>query len=157
MPDIVVLLDNIRSVYNVGSIFRTTDAFGCVKKIFLCGYTPSPYDRFGRLRKDFVKTSLGAEKSINWEHRENSHLLVQKLKQDGYKIVSVENTKNAKSFADFVLNQKTVFIFGNEISGISEDLLKCSDEIIKIPQNGIKESLNVSVCYGIILFSLLKK
>ncbi len=157
MKEILVVLENIRSVHNVGSIFRTTDGFGYVKKVFLCGYTPTPNDRFNRPRKDFLKTSLGAEKSVLWEKADDAFSLVKKLKKDGFFIVSVENTKKAKSFVDFKLTKKTVFVFGNEVDGVSEKILKISDEIIKIPQKGIKESLNVSVCYGIVLFSLLKK
>jgi len=148
-----LLLDNIRSVHNVGSIFRTADCAG-VSKIFCVGTTPQPIDRFGRKRKDFAKVSLGAEESVTWEHMDNDEATktIKRLKKGGVTIVAVEQTINSVNFSTFNATGKTLFIFGNEVEGVSERLLSLSDAVIEIPMKGKKESLNVSVTVGIILF-----
>ncbi len=151
----IVILDNIRSLYNVGSIFRTADAAG-VEKIYLCGITPEPIDRFGRIRPQLAKVSLGAEKTVSWEKCPSSARLISKLKKEGYKIYAVEQSKNSIPYytprPKPSALERSVFIFGNEVKGISESVLAKTDKILEIPMHGKKESLNVSVAAGIILF-----
>ncbi len=156
----IIVLDNIRSLYNVGSIFRTADAVG-VEKIYLCGITPEPVDRFGKIRPQLAKVSLGAEKSVPWEYVKSTSRLINILKKK-YKIFAVEQDK--KSIPYFKINSSTsgkkidllrvVLIFGNEVDGISKDILKKADKILEIPMMGKKESLNVSVSAGIAMFGL---
>jgi len=150
-PEIFVVLENIRSAHNVGSIFRTSDAVG-VSKIFLCGYTPAPEDRFGRERADISKVALGAEKTLAWEHFENATDLIKKLKKNGAHIVAVEQAPNSVSIKTIKTKPKTVFIFGNETEGLPQNILKLCDEIAEIPMRGKKESLNVSVSVAIALY-----
>lgn len=146
-----VILNNIRSAHNVGSVFRTADGAG-VTKIFITGYTPAPTDRFGREQKEIVKTSLGATLTVPYEVIENIHELIARLKKEGILIVAVEQTKDAIEYKTFHPTNDVAFIFGNEIEGVEESVLKDSDQHIMIPMSGMKESLNVSVCAGIILF-----
>lgn len=146
-----IILDNIRSVHNVGSIFRTADCAG-VSEIYLCGATPTPVDRFGRQRKDFQKVSLGAEKSVRWQYKKNIADAAGELKARGFFIVSVEQSEDSESFKNFQPKNKTVFIFGHEVNGVSKEALALSDSVVEIPMKGKKESLNVSVCAGIVLF-----
>ncbi len=150
----IVVLDNVRSVYNVGAIFRTADAAG-VSKIILVGTTPAPVDRFDRPRKDMTKTALGAEKTVVWESSKNIYKAIDVLKTDGFFVVGVEQSKNSVDYRKVKLRNKTAFIFGNEVSGISPQVLKSCDKIIELPMKGKKESLNVSVVAGIILFNFL--
>lgn len=149
-----ILLDNIRSAHNVGSIFRTADGSG-VEKIYLRGYTPLPIDRFGRKQPEITKTSLGASEVIPWEHIEDEDIktVLHRLRTEGFQIVSVEQDPRSVSFYDFKSTDKVCYIFGNEIEGVSQELLKESDTIIEIPMAGTKESLNVSVTAGVVLFS----
>ncbi len=146
-----VILHNIRSAYNVGSVFRTADGAG-VSKIYLTGYTPAPIDRFGRLRNEIAKTSLGASAMVPYESVEDIQILLTRLKKEGVTIVAVEQTKEATDYKTYVQQGDTAYIFGNEVTGIEEDVLKESDTHILIPLMGEKESLNVSVTAGIILF-----
>jgi len=152
----VIILDNIRSTYNVGSIFRTADGVG-VEKIYLYGITPAPLDRFEKIRQNIAKVSLGAEKTVPWEKIGSASRLIDKLKKDGCKILAVEQSrKSVPYYKSNVKSQlsKVALIFGNEVSGISKPLLKKADKIIEIPMRGAKESLNVSVAAGIILFRM---
>jgi 23S rRNA (guanosine2251-2'-O)-methyltransferase len=149
----IVILDNIRSVHNVGSIFRTADAAG-VSMIYLVGVTPAPIDRFGRARKDFAKVSLGAEKNIDWKSVPEIFELILKLKEDGVSVVAVEQAKNSVSYKTLPKNKKIAFIFGEETKGLSKEVLASADFIAEIPMSGKKESLNVSVSAGIILFEM---
>lgn len=149
-----LILDNIRSVYNVGAIFRTADACG-ISKIFLTGYTPQPKDRFGRYRKDFSKSALGAEKTVDWEYREAVDSLIEELKNKSVEIVAVEQNKKSIDYKNFKIKKSTVLIFGNEVKGVSENVLEKADKIIEISMMGEKESLNVSVTAGIVLFRVL--
>jgi len=149
-----VLLNNIRSVHNVGSIFRTSDALG-VDKIFLSGTTPTPVDRFGDERKDFVKVSLGAEKSIQWEYVEDVPILIEKMKKEGAEIISLEQAPNSVDYKKVKVTKPILFICGNEVSGVEEYILEKSDVIIEIPMMGRKESFNVSVSFGIALSRIL--
>lgn len=152
MREVAMLLHNIRSTHNVGSIFRTADAAG-VSRIFLSGYTPTPLDRFGRVRKDIAKTALGAEKYVPWEHSVSSARLIAKLKKEGWDIVGVEQDTRARDYRSFKTKEKTLFVFGNEVKGLSKEVRKKCDGLIEIPMRGKKESLNVSVAAGIVLFS----
>lgn len=151
-PEIYVVLHDIRSIHNVGSIFRTADAAG-VSKIYLTGYTPAPIDRFGRERKDLAKVSLGAEMTVPWESCSQIAPLLRRLKKEGRKIVAVEQAKGSVNYRKLKLSARTVFIFGNEVEGLSNSVLNSSDAICEIPMAGMKESLNVSVAAGIILFN----
>lgn len=145
---IEVICDNLRSLYNVGSIFRTSDALG-ISKIWLCGITGTP-DQAG-----LKKVSLGAENSVDWEYADQAWRVAEKLKKQGFKIVSLELTKDSKNIKLFKPDYPLALIIGNEVAGVSKPLLKRSDEIVHIPMRGIKESLNVSVAYGIATYWLL--
>lgn len=151
MKDIKIILHNIRSSLNVGSIFRTADGAG-VASIFLTGYTPTPIDRFGRNEGTIAKTALGAENTVPWEQGEVVEI-IESLRGDGYNIIAVEQTSNAKDYKVFTSEDKTVFIFGNEVSGLENEVLGLCDGVIEIPMHGEKESLNVGVTAGIILFN----
>ena len=151
----ILILHNIRSVVNVGAMFRISDAVG-IKKIYLTGYTPAPLDRFGRIRKDLAKSALGAEKFVSWEQKKNIYPLLVKLKKDGFEIIGIEQTKKSIDYRKIKPRIKNVFIVGAEVTGIPESILKKCDTIAEIPMRGKKESLNVSVSLGIVLFQILK-
>ncbi len=156
MP-LTLILHNIRSVHNVGSIFRTADAAG-VSKIFLTGYTPTPLDRFGRERKDFIKVSLGAEQSVPWAQAEDIGPILEQLAKDSYQLLALEQSKNSVSLFDFKHTNKPIaLVVGNEVDGVDPHILKMADTVVEIPMYGQKESLNVSVATGIALFTLLKR
>ena len=148
----VVVLDNIRSVHNVGSLFRTCEGAG-VSKLYLCGVTPAPKDRFGRDRSDLAKVALGTENIVPWEEASDTKTCITKLKNEGYVIVAVEQDARSKDFKTFEKKEKTAFVFGEETKGLTKELLDMCDEILEIPMQGEKESLNVSVSAGIILFN----
>jgi tRNA G18 (ribose-2'-O)-methylase SpoU len=149
--DIRILLHDIRSVYNVGAIFRTTDAVG-VSKIYLSGYSPTPLDRFGFPRKDFAKSALGSELAVPWEVIENPEDFVVRIKKEGFTVVSVEQHATSIDYKQFTPGDKTLVILGNEVSGVSAEVLSLSDVITEIPMRGMKESLNISVSAGIVLY-----
>lgn len=151
--EVAVLLHDIRSAHNVGSIFRTADAAG-VKRVFLTGYTPLPVDRFGRAQKDIAKTALGAERSVPWEHHVEPLGLIAALKKDGWFIAGVEQDSRSDDYRSFSADMPTVFIFGNEVDGVPREILDACDVLLEIPMHGEKESLNVSVTAGVILFSV---
>lgn len=151
----VVILDNIRSVYNVGSIFRTSDALG-IDKIFLCGCTPTPTDRFGRARYDLAKVALGAEKDIEWEYCTDTKQIIKKLKKENFKIIAVEQDKKSVNFKKVKIKTPFAIVMGNEVSGIDKKTLSLCDVIAEIPMKGNKESLNVSVSFGIAGYQIIK-
>lgn len=151
---LVLILHNIRSVYNVGAIFRTSDAAG-VAKIYLTGYTPTPLDRFGRERKDVAKASLGAEKSVPWEQHSSISYTIAQLRDDGYETIALEQAESSVDYKTFKPKEKTALIIGEERFGIAQDILNQCDQIIEIPMRGSKESLNVAVATGIALFRIL--
>jgi tRNA G18 (ribose-2'-O)-methylase SpoU len=151
----VVVLDNIRSVYNVGSIFRTSDALG-VDKIYLCGCTPTPKDRFGRERKDLAKVALGAERNIEWEYAKDTAELLKKLKKEKYQIVAVEQAENSVNYKKVKTGKTVALVMGEEVNGMSKKVLKLADVIAEIPMQGKKESLNVSVAFGIAGYEILR-
>ncbi len=146
-----VILHDIRSHYNVGAIFRTSDGAG-VSKIYLTGYTPAPEDRFGRQVAEISKTALGAEKFVAWEKVEDTLAVVQKLKTEGVTVVAVEQSNNSVMLNDFVVPEKVAYIFGSETAGVSREVLAEVDMVLELPMLGQKESLNVSVTAGIVLF-----
>ncbi len=156
----VVILNNIRSMENVGSIFRTADASG-VSKVYLVGITPAPVDRFGRKNSKLEKSSLGAENFVEWEKVEKLKNLTEKLKEEGFKIIAVEQDKNAIDYRSLKKEiqesgiKNLAFVFGNEVDGIGKEDLELCDLIVEIPMKGKKESLNVAVTVGIILYSIL--
>src|SRR3990167_7172623 len=149
----ILLLDNIRSIQNVATIFRTADAVG-IEKIYLCGITPSPLDEFGRKRQQFTKISLGAEDSVAWEKCKQSYLVLNSLKISGYKIFAIEQHKKSIPYFKAVMpkNKKIVFILGHELKGISGRVLKRVDKILEIPMFGKKQSLNVAIAAAIVIF-----
>jgi tRNA G18 (ribose-2'-O)-methylase SpoU len=153
MRKIHLLLDNIRSVHNAGSIFRTAETLG-VSKIYCIGTTPAPVDRFGRKRADFAKVSLGAEEMLPWEHVDDAASLVKMLKKEGFQIIALEQAKDSVDYKKVKAEQKSLVILGNEVDGVSKDLLGLADVIVEIPLLGRKESLNVSVAAGIALFRI---
>ncbi len=145
-----VLLHNIRSMHNVGSVFRTSDGAG-VSKIYLTGYTPCPP------RKEIYKTALGAEEVIPWEYHPDPLPLLKRLKKEGIEVVALEKNQNSKNIQDFHSNHSVCMILGNEIEGVNEELLQLSDVVLHIPMHGKKESLNVSVAFGVGIYSLTQK
>jgi len=151
---VFVILHDIRSVHNVGSMWRTANAAG-VKKIFLSGYTPPPVDRFGRERKDFAKVALNSQKTVAWESVENPASLIKKLKREGFYVVAIEQAKNSVDYKKVKIKKPVLFLVGNEVEGIPQKLLNLADVVAEIPMKGDKESLNVSVAFGIALFRML--
>ncbi|MEX1014282.1 MAG: TrmH family RNA methyltransferase [Candidatus Paceibacterota bacterium] len=149
----VVILHNLRSAHNVGSIFRTSDGAG-VKKIYLSGFSPSPVNKVGTPRIRLTKVALGAEKFIEWEQIKSITSTIKKLKKNGYKIYSVEQDKKSIPYQKIkkVKDEKIALIMGNEINGLTRNILDKSDKIIDIPMHGQKKSLNVSVAYGIVSY-----
>lgn len=148
----IVILDNIRSMHNVGSFFRTSDAFG-LSKLYLTGITPCPP------RPEISKSALGAEEFVDWEYWKNAIDLITELKHQGYYIIGIEQTTESVLLHQFKLesSNKYALIFGNEVKGISDEVIKKCDLHIEIPQFGDKHSFNVSVSYGIVLYSFFEK
>lgn len=151
MP-VVVVLDNIRSMHNVGSVFRTADAF-LLRGIYLCGYTPQPPHR------DIHKTALGATETVEWKYTETTVEAVTRLKVDGYKVFAVEQVESSIPLHRFDMNnnEPVAVVFGNEVSGVEQEVIKLCDGCIEIPQLGMKHSLNISVAAGIVLWELVRK
>ncbi|MFA5830320.1 MAG: TrmH family RNA methyltransferase [Candidatus Paceibacterota bacterium] len=149
----IIILPDIRSSYNVGSIFRTADTAG-ISKIFLVGYTPCPEDRFKRANKEIAKTALGAEKTVVWEHIDDIFPLLEKLRKEGFQIIAVEQAENSTDYKNVKLKDKNAFLFGSEVSGAPKEVLEKCDVVAEIPMRGIKESLNVSVAVGVALFRM---
>jgi len=150
---IYLILHNIRSLHNVGSIFRTADGAG-VEKIFLTGYTPAPVDIFGKYKHEIKKTALGAEKIIAWEKHKDIGILIKKIRKEKTQMIGVEQSEKSINYKKFKPKYPLTLIFGNEVRGLSRQILNKCDKIIEIPMKGDKESLNVSVTAGIILFHL---
>ena len=149
---IIIILDNIRSLNNIGSVFRTADAF-LVQKIYLCGITATPP------HKDIRKTALGATESVNWEYRKDTLEVVQELTQQGVQTVAVEQAENAVMLNDFEVGatETIALIFGNEVKGVSQEVVNASDTVLEIPQFGTKHSLNISVSAGVVVWDLWSK
>ena len=149
---ITVVLDNIRSCNNIGSVFRTSDAL-LIEKVILCGITATPPN------KDIHKTALDAEKSVPWEYFEETENAVQRLKESGYRVFAVEQVENSISLPDFTpeKDQKLALVFGNEVKGVQQSVIDLCDGAIEIPQYGTKHSFNISVSAGIVLWDLVYK
>jgi 23S rRNA (guanosine2251-2'-O)-methyltransferase len=149
---VCLVLDNVRSLHNVGSAFRTADAFR-IEKIYLTGITGTPPHR------EIQKSALGATETVAWEYAEKTALLIQKLKSQGYTIGIIEQTTESKSLDTFLPDpdSKYCLVFGNEVHGVSDDVVPLGDMAIEIPQTGTKHSLNVSVCLGIVCWEFFKK
>ena len=152
----VVILDNLRSVYNVGSIFRTANAAG-IDKIYLCGTTPTPLDKKGYKRSDFAKVALGAEDTVAWEYKEDIRSTIQELKKENYYIVAVEQDESSVDYKEVSVKGKTnvAFVIGGEVIGITTEILSLCDVIAEIPMLGTKESLNVTIAFGISVYKIL--
>lgn len=146
-----IILEDIRSAYNVGAIFRTADASG-VAKVFLVGYTPAPIDRFGRPQGEIEKTSLGASSTVPWEQVATTKEIIERLQADGVTVVAVELAEGSVSLKGFKEPEHVAYIVGNEVDGVAKDTLTLADTIVELPMLGDKESLNVSVTAGIVLY-----
>lgn len=149
---IILVLDNVRSMHNVGSAFRTADAFA-IERLLLCGITATPPHR------EIEKTALGATQSVNWQYSKSNIEAVQQLKADGYKIYAIEQADGSIELQDFhpLATEKYALVFGNEVHGVDEELMKLVDGTLEIPQFGTKHSFNVSVTIGIILWDIVSK
>jgi 23S rRNA (guanosine2251-2'-O)-methyltransferase len=148
--NIVVICHNIRSAHNVGSIFRTADGAG-VAKIYLSGYTPAPPHR------GISKTALGAEDAVSWRKTASLSRLIEALKRDEFEIVALEQSSRGRIYTDYNSRKKIALILGNEFRGINDKILRKCDDVIEIPMRGKKESLNVSVAFGIVIYSITSK
>jgi tRNA G18 (ribose-2'-O)-methylase SpoU len=149
---IIIILDDIRSLNNIGSVFRTADAF-LIEKIYLCGITATPPN------KEINKTALGATETVIWEHAENVLEVIEKLKQDNVKVFAIEQVESAIFLQNFEItaHQKYALVFGNEVFGVSQKAVESCDGCIEIPQLGTKHSLNISVSAGIVIWDIFKK
>ena len=149
---LIVVLDNVRSLNNIGSVFRTSDAF-LIEKIYLCGISATPPN------KEIHKTALGATASVDWEYMEETIDVVHKLQQDGVKVLAIEQAENSTKLDDFLpqKNQKYAVVMGNEVKGVQQEVVNASDVCIEIPQFGTKHSLNISVTTGVVLWDLFCK
>ncbi len=147
---IIVILDEVRSMHNVGSVFRTCDGFA-VEALYLCGYTPLPPHR------DIHKTALGATESVKWQHFNTTMEAIEQCKTEGYKILSVEQAHNSISLQNLnTQHEKIALVFGNEVAGVNEEVIKASDACVEIPQWGSKHSLNISVAVGVVLWEIAR-
>jgi tRNA G18 (ribose-2'-O)-methylase SpoU len=149
---LIVILDNIRSLNNIGSVFRTSDAFR-IEKIYLCGITATPP------HKDIQKTALGSTESVDWDYAENTEALVRTLQSKNVHVIAIEQAENATLLNKFSPkpNQTYALVFGNEVKGVSQDVVNLSDDVIEIPQYGTKHSLNISVSCGVVLWDVFSK
>jgi tRNA G18 (ribose-2'-O)-methylase SpoU len=152
----VAVLDNLRSVHNVGSIFRTANAVG-LDSVILCGTTPTPLDKKGEKRKDFAKVALGAEETLSWSYYENVTDAVRYLKGHGFYIIALEQSESAVDYKNITVEFQSdvAFVIGNEVEGISREVLMLCDVIAEIPMLGSKESLNVTIAFGIGVYRML--
>ena len=145
----IIVLDNVRSMENVGSFFRTADAFR-IEAIYLCGITARPPHR------EIHKTALGADESVDWMYFETTADACEHLKRNGYRIFAVEQVEGSIKLDDFTAEEKTAYVFGNEVDGVDDEVLKYCEQAVEIPQEGTKHSLNVSVSGGIVMYHLFK-
>ena len=152
----IVVLDNLRSVYNVGSIFRTANAAG-IEKIILCGTTPTPLDKKGAPRKDFAKVALGAENAVSWEYYEDTITTLKQLKGEGYYVVAFEQDEKSVDYKAIDIEGRVdvAFVIGPEVTGMAKEVLESVDVIAEIPMLGTKESLNVTIAFGIGVYRIL--
>ena len=146
---LIVILENVRSAYNVGSVFRTADAF-LLEGIYICGYTAYPP------HKEIKKTALGADDTVHWKHFKKAGEAIEALRSEGYKIFAVEQAENSIHLNRFSSNEKLALVFGNEVTGVEQSTIAICDGCIEIPQLGMKHSLNISVAVGIVLWELVR-
>lgn len=149
---LVIVLDNIRSLNNIGSVFRTADAF-LVEKIFLCGITATPP------HKDIRKTALGATESVDWAYEEDTVAMIHRLQEEGYEVLAIEQAEKAQLLNTFQVDKKKKYalVFGNEVKGVSQKAVNQCDGVIEIPQYGTKHSLNISVSAGVVIWDFWSK
>lgn len=149
---LIVVLDNIRSLNNIGSVFRTADAF-LVEKVMLCGITATPP------HKDIQKTALGATESVTWEYHEDTLALISSLQKEGIHIISIEQAEEAIMLNEFFVDPSKTYavVFGNEVKGVQQEVVSASDSVVEIPQFGTKHSLNISVSAGVVIWDLFSK
>jgi tRNA G18 (ribose-2'-O)-methylase SpoU len=152
--DAVLVLHDIRSAENVGSLLRTADAAG-IKEVFLSSITPGVLDRFGRQHTKVLKASLGAERTVATKHYQDIHELITNLKGEGFTVVAIEQSPNSVDYKTVDINAKVAFILGPEVSGLASEIVKRADVVAEIPMRGSKESLNVAVAGGIAIFRML--
>ena len=152
----IAILDNLRSVHNVGSIFRTANAVG-IEKIYLCGTTPTPLDKKGLKRKDFAKVALGAEDTVEWVYCEDVVDCARTLKEEGYYLIALEQSATSVDYkkVDISTSKDIAFIIGNEVEGVLPPVLEVADVVAEIPMTGTKESLNVTIAFGIGVYRIL--
>lgn len=152
----VAVLDNIRSVYNVGSIFRTCNAAG-IERVILCGITPTPLDKKGRRRSDFAKVALGAEDRVHWEHIETTQEALKRLKEGGFRIIAIEQDERSVDYKTVSLEEEkdVALVIGAEVEGMNKETLDLCDMVVEIPMLGTKESLNVTIAFGIASYRIL--
>lgn len=150
------VLDNVRSVYNVGSIFRTANACG-IEKIILCGITPTPVDKKGNRRKDFAKVALGAEDIVSWEYAETTKQALRTLREEGCYIIAIEQDESSVDYKTVSVagKENVAFVIGPEVDGMSKDTLSLCDVAAELPMLGTKESLNVTIAFGIAAYRIL--
>ena len=153
MKETILILHNIRSAQNVGAMFRTAEAAG-ISEIYITGYTPGPLDRFGKERKDVAKSALGAEKMLPWQEIKNLTTLIKNLKKNKFYIIAIEQSPKSVDYKRVKAKNKTAFIVGNEVTGLSPAILKKCDVVAEIKMLGKKESLNVSVALGIAIYRI---
>ena len=146
---IIAVLENIRSAYNIGSVFRTADAF-LLESIYICGYSAFPP------HKEIKKTALGAEETVHWKHFKTTKEASEELRKDGYKIFAVEQAEGSIPLQEFNSQEKLAVVFGNEVTGVEQSTIEMADGCIEIPQLGMKHSLNISVAAGIVLWELVR-
>jgi 23S rRNA (guanosine2251-2'-O)-methyltransferase len=147
---VIVILENIRSAYNVGSVFRTSDAF-LIEAIYICGYSAKPP------HKEIKKTALGAEETVTWKHFKTTAEAVEEVKRKGYKVYSVEQVENSVSLEKFEIYDLVAVVFGNEVTGVEQSTIALCDGCIEIPQLGMKHSLNIATAVGVVLWELVRK
>lgn len=149
---LIIILDNIRSLNNIGSVFRTSDAF-LIEKIYLCGITATPPHKY------IHKTALGSTETVAWEYVEDTLALIHKLKAENIKVIAVEQAENAMMLDQFTPKKNTRYalVFGNEVKGVAQDVVSASDVVLEIPQFGTKHSLNISVSCGVVVWDLFSK
>lgn len=149
---LIAILDNVRSLNNIGSVFRTADAFA-IEAVYLCGITAKPPHR------EINKTALGATESVNWTYFEDTQTAVKKLKEDGWKVYAIEQTENSIMLNEFkpLSDEKIALIFGHEVKGVEQKVINQCDGVIEIPQKGTKHSLNISVSAGVVIWDLVNK
>ncbi len=147
---VIIVLDNVRSLLNVGSVFRTADAF-LAEAVYLCGYTGTPPHR------EIQKTALGATETVSWKHYAGIGDAIAELKKNGWKVYAVEQAERSVPLHEFILPGKTAVIFGNEVSGVQQEAVDLCDGVIEIPQSGMKHSLNIAVCVGVVVWEICSK